>query len=324
MKQPFLCKGAFALNSLLSIPGNPCPAGAITGTIATPDGATLRFAHWPACGEAKGTVCVFTGRSEAIEKYLETTGDLLARGFAVAAMDWRGQGHSSRQLDDPVKGHVGRYAEYELDLETFMRDVVLQHCPPPYFGLAHSMGGAVLLRAAHAGRGRFDRMVLVAPLVDLPQGRAAGVLRRLIKAARRAGFGDAGVPGSNVDRSRAKGFPGNPLTTDPVRYARNAALIAADPALAVGSPTFAWLDATFDAIREFREPDYALRIADPVLMVGASRDTIVSTPAIAAFAARLPQGSHRVIEGARHEILQEQDAYRAGFWAAFDAFAGRL
>ena len=27
-----------------------------------------------------------------------------------------------------------------------------------------------------------------------------------------------------------------------------------------------------------------------------------------------------MIEGARHEILQEQDGYRAQFWAAFDAF----
>jgi lysophospholipase len=31
-------------------------------------------------------------------------------------------------------------------------------------------------------------------------------------------------------------------------------------------------------------------------------------------------GSHGVIEGARHEILQEQDGYLAQFWAAFDAF----
>ncbi len=31
-------------------------------------------------------------------------------------------------------------------------------------------------------------------------------------------------------------------------------------------------------------------------------------------------GSHLVIAGARHEILQEQDRYRSQFWAAFDAF----
>ena len=55
-------------------------------------------------------------------------------------------------------------------------------------------------------------------------------------------------------------------------------------------------------------------------MVAAGGDTIVSAAAIERFAARLPAGSHRMIEGARHEILQEQDGYRAQFWAAFDAF----
>ncbi|MGH6776672.1 MAG: alpha/beta hydrolase, partial [Bradyrhizobium sp.] len=34
----------------------------------------------------------------------------------------------------------------------------------------------------------------------------------------------------------------------------------------------------------------------------------------------LRAGSHLVIAGAKHEILQEQDRYRTQFWAAFDAF----
>jgi lysophospholipase len=46
----------------------------------------------------------------------------------------------------------------------------------------------------------------------------------------------------------------------------------------------------------------------------------VSSAAIKRFAARLPAGSYRLIEGARHEVLQEQDSCRAQLWAAFDAF----
>ena len=58
----------------------------------------------------------------------------------------------------------------------------------------------------------------------------------------------------------------------------------------------------------------------PVLMLAAGADTIVSVPAIAAFARHLPAGSHCVIAGAKHEMLQEDDRYRAQLWAAFDAF----
>src|SRR6185437_718091 len=58
--------------TLVSIPANPVPEDVVSGTIKTPDGAELRFARWAPPSGRKGTVCVFTGRSEQIEKYFET------------------------------------------------------------------------------------------------------------------------------------------------------------------------------------------------------------------------------------------------------------
>ena len=305
---------------LVSIPGNPVPDDVVTGEITTPDGVELRFARWDSPASGKGTVCVFTGRSEFIEKYFETVRNLRQRGFAVAVMDWRGQGHSSRQLPDRRRGHVESFSDFEIDVDTFMQRVVVPNCPPPYFALAHSMGGAVLLRVAHSGKRWFERTVVVAPMIDFPRARASLPLRILMRALRLAGFGTSYVPGSNVDRARASGFPGNPLTSDAARYARNAGIVEADPALGIGSPTVAWLDAAFDTMVAFRAADYPSQIDQTILMVAAGGDTIVSGAAIKGFAARLPAGSYRLIEGARHEILQEQDSYRWQFWAAFDAF----
>ena len=37
-------------------------------------------------------------------------------------------------------------------------------------------------------------------------------------------------------------FINNPLTSDPVRYARNAAILEEDPTLGIASPTVAWAD----------------------------------------------------------------------------------
>src|SRR4030095_10691381 len=102
--------------------------------------------------------------------------------------------------------------------------------------------------------------------------------------------------------------------------ARTAPVLEADPTLGIASPTVAWLDAAFAAMAEFRSSEFAGRIRQPVLMLAAGDDTIVSTPAIAAFAGHLPAGSHRVIAGAKHEMLQEDDRYRAQLLAAFDAF----
>jgi lysophospholipase len=304
---------------LVSTPGNPVPDGAVTGMVRTPDGVELRFARWDSTS-GRGTVCVFGGRGEFIEKYFETIHDLRRRGFAVAAMDWRGQGHSSRQLPDPRKGHVESFSEYEIDLETFMQQVVQPNCPRPHYALTHSMGGAVVLRAAHSGRRWFERAVLVAPMIAFPRAWIARPLRVLVRALRLAGLGAHYVPGANVDGGRTSRFAGNPLTSDPLRYARNAAMVAHDPTLGISGPTVAWLDAAFDTVAAFRAEDYPAKIDQPTLMLAAGADSIVSAEAVGRFAGRLPAGSHRLIEGARHEILQEQDFYRARLWAAFDAF----
>ena len=306
--------------TLVSIPANPVPENVVTGTIRTPDGAELRFARWAPPAGRKGTVCLFQGRGEMIEKYFETVRDLRDRGFAVAMIDWRGQGHSSRRLRDPRRGYVRNFSDYEVDVETFVQQVVLPDCPPPHFALAHSMGGAVMLRVAHAGKRWFDRMVLSAPMIDLP-GRATSLpVRLLLKTMRLAGQGGRYVPGGDDTITGTRSFINNHLTSDPVRYARNAAVIEEDPTLGIASPTVAWADTAFRAMNTFRQQYYPSKIRQPILMLAASNDEVVSTAAIEEFAYHLRAGSHLVIAGSKHEILQEQERYRSQFWAAFDAF----
>jgi len=305
---------------LVSIPANPVPEGAVTGMLTTSDGVKLRFAHWPPPPRRQGTVCIFPGRAEFIEKYFEVVRDLRARGFAVAILDWRGQGLSERALRNPAKGHVGSFSEYGVDLETFMQEIVLPDCPPPLFALAHSMGATVLIQAAARGHRWFDRIVMSAPMLRLSPhyaGRFDHVVTRLLRLA---GMGYNFVPDGSATVLAAQPFVGNIFTSDPVRYARTVAILEEEPALGIGSPTVAWADASFRAMAEVSAPAYAARIRQPILIAAAGRDQLVSTFAIEEFAIHLRAGSHLVIAGAQHELLHEQDAYRAQFFAAFDAF----
>src|ERR1700704_2942655 len=225
---------------LVSIPANPVPEGAVTGTLKTRDGVTLRFARWAPPPGRKGPVCLFQGRAEFIEKYFETVRDLRARGFAVATLDWRGQGLSDRALRNSRKGYVRDFSRYDVDLETFVREVVLPDCPPPHFALAHSMGASILLRAAYAGHRWFDRTVLLAPMIALPGMRRLATTRMLVKVMRSIGLGGLYVPGGSASTMLQRPFAGNLLTSDPVRYARNIAVLETEPALAIGSPTVGW------------------------------------------------------------------------------------
>jgi lysophospholipase len=305
---------------LVSIPANPVPDHFVTGALKTPDGVTLRFARWQPPAGRKGTVCILQGRGEWIEKYFETVRDLRARGFAVAALDWRGQGLSDRALSDRLKGYVGDFSEYDSDLETFMREIVLPDCPPPLFAIGHSTGATVAIRAASQGRRWFDRMVLTAPLIDLTGFAATPTARIVVRAMRMTGFGSMYVPKGEVGVMESRPFIGNILTSDPVRYARNAAILEAEPALALGPPTVAWADAAFRAMRTMRERSYPSRIRQPMLIIAAGNDMVVSNAAIEDFAGLLRAGSQLVVAGANHELLMEQDRYRAQFWAAFDAY----
>src|SRR3977135_2358049 len=152
---------------LISIPANPVPEGAATAMLQTPDGVRLRYARWAPPPGRKGTVCVFQGRAEFIEKYFEVVRDARARGFAVAMIDWRGQGLSERALANGRKGHIRDFSEYDRDLEAFVKNVVLPDCPAPHFALGHSMGAAVLIRMVHHGWRWFDRIVLCGPMINL-------------------------------------------------------------------------------------------------------------------------------------------------------------
>ena len=305
---------------LISIPANPVPDHTVTGAIKTPDGVTLRFARWDPPPGRKGTVVLLQGRAEYIEKYFETVRDLRARGFAVATFDWRGQGMSDRALADPLKGHVRNFSEYATDLSAVMEQVVLPDCPPPIFALGHSMGGAIAIRACHEGSRWFERVVLSAPMIALRAGpllRAAGPLARTMRLF---GRGSAYIPTGHAKATGAEDFIGNVLTSDPVRFSRNAAVLEEEPALGLGAPTIAWVDSAVRAMKQFAAPAYAAGIRQPILMVAAGRDEVVSTPAIETFGMNLLAGRHLILAGSRHEILQEQDHYRGQFWAAFDAF----
>jgi len=115
-------------------------------------------------------------------------------------------------------------------------------------------------------------------------------------------------------------FVGNLLTSDPVRYARNVAVLETEPSLATGWPTVAWADSAFRVMAELLQPGYPSRIRQPLLIIAAGLDGIVSTPAIDEFSVRLRAGSHLIVPGARHELLMEQDRFRGQALAAFDAF----
>ena len=310
--------------TLVALARNPVPSGAMAGLFQGYDGTPLRYARWrETTGACRGTVVVVPGRTEFIEKYFETVADLRRRGFAVAIMDLRGQGGSKRLLDNPLKGHVRHFRDYDYDLALFMKEVVLANMPKPYLALGHSLGGHILLRIAGVSECPFERIIVTGPMVKIAPEQLKvpeAVARTFVEIAGGIGFLTPFVPFARKGPTALIPFENNELTSDAERYARAAAVVAAAPELALGSPTIGWLRAALRSCALLAAPDYPSRIRVPILMAAAGRDTIVSTQAIEDFVPRMKLGTLALIGPSRHEILQENDEIRGRFWASFDAY----
>jgi lysophospholipase len=307
---------------LVSTTRNPVPSGVISGYFDADDGVKIRFARWQCTAEPRlGTVCLFPGRAEFIEKYFETITDLRRRGFGVAIMDWRGQGGSSRLLSNPGKGHVESFSHHDEDLRRFMTQIVLPDCPPPYYGLAHSMGAHIILRSSQTRVCWFDRIVLVSPMIKflVPRG-SLSVRCAVAEALTLLGLGDLFVPGGNADALDPAGFADNPLTSDRLRYDRAREVLQSAPQLGIGAPTIGWIAAACNSVNHIHSMGFMDAVRVPILIVAAGNDNMVSTDASEAYAARIKNCTRVVLAGAKHEILQERDDLREQFWAAFDSY----
>lgn len=309
---------------LLGLYKNPVPDGATTGFVKVDERVELRFAKWaPTTTYVRGTVVLVQGRAEYIEKYFETVSDLRRRGFWVATFDWRGQGGSSRDLKNHLKGHIWDFAQYDSDLHNFMHQIVYPDCPAPYFALGHSMGGHNLLRLAGFGLCQFDRMVLSAPMLGLSKsilGYPKEVVSITMMLMNWCGFGESYIPGGNDLNINLKEFIDNKLTSDEDRYERNQEILRVNPNLGIGSPTTGWLIAALRSMDQLMQPGFGAGIKTPLLLICAGSDQIVSNFATREFAERLKNCSNLIIPNAHHEILQETNNLRDQFWAAFDSF----
>jgi lysophospholipase len=285
-------------------------------------GARLRGARFQADPTVpfRGVCALLNGQTEFIEKYFEVIDELRGRGFAIATMDWRGQGGSDRLLqDDSRKGYVKDFAEYDDDLAAFMTEVVAPMGDSNPIALAHSMGAHNLLRCLARKPDAFARAVLTAPMVAISlRGNAAWLVHLVTRAETLRGNGAGWVWGMEARDPHAMTFASQMVTSDQTRFDRTQQILRTHPQLRLAGATWRWLGAALRSMAWLKTQ--APNITTPLLVIGAGADRIVITAETRAFAARLPHARYVEIAGAGHEMLMERDIFRAQWWKAFDAF----
>jgi len=289
-------------------------------------GADLRAARFAPAPDvpARGVCVLLNGQTEFIEKYFEVIDELRGRGFAVATMDWRGQGDSGRMTRDSRKSHIGDFSEYDQDLDTLMNWIVT-----PMLGanekpvaLAHSMGAHILLRALARRRVALRAAVLSAPMIAISfRGQRELLVRAVTAIQMWRGRPRDWVWGMEARDPHRVNFASQLVTSDPQRFERTQMLLRERPDLRLAGATWGWLAAALRSMDWLRGE--APRVTAPLLLVGAGKDRICITAKTKAFAASAPHAEYVEIKQAEHEILMERNPIRAEFWRAFDAFMSR-
>ncbi len=301
---------------LADVAGAPWPPGAQVRFIDRPGGIRLRTAFFPAPAPGRGTVVLSPGRTEPFEKYAEIVGELHARGFAVLAHDWRGQGGSTRLSTDALSGHATGWRPFVQDYRVVL-DVWEAQLPKPWISVGHSMGGGLTALVLSEGEPRLAAAVLSAPMLGVTTGqRSPSEVGWVAFAMGLIGRGQASpLPASDPLNDT---FETQTLTHDRPRWERTQALITAHPELRLGGVTWGWLSFALALCRRMATGDAAARIMVPFAVVAAGDDRLCLSPAAKAVADRAPKGRYVEVEGAWHEVLMETDDKRAVFWRTFD------
>ena len=309
---------------LIELDNFKCPEGGQGFFIKGFDRKKLRVALWNLNSD-RGTIILQSGRTEFIEKYYEVIEEFIARGYCVAAMDWRGQGLSERTAKNIRLGHIDSFQEYDKDLIKTL-ELYQKLCPKPWIGFGHSMGGCLMASNFVENEKNYKALILCAPMISI---QIKPFLEILIKAAgllSSLGFKEMAFNKANWDEEKGwleEEFKGNFLTSDKYRFERAYSLICKEHRLGVKGLSLSWIYEAVKRTNEFKNKKWGSDIEKPCLLLNATQDRLVSPDGNVRILRRFKNNQIENIES-KHEIFMETDLIRSQAWESVDKFLTNL
>ncbi|NSX54292.1 alpha/beta hydrolase [Parasulfitobacter algicola] len=282
------------------------PDGTKAYWLTTEDGLRIRIGVFP--GGDKGTILLFPGRTEYIEKYGRAAREFAARGYTTVAVDWRGQGLGARLLKDPNAGHVDHFPDYQNDVRAVMAAVKDLNVPKPLYLIGHSMGGCIGLRAVMEGL-PVKAATFTAPMWGILVTPAMRPIAWSVSwLARHIGLGGKYTPGTEpVPYVMSAPFADNTLTRDRDMFDHMRSQLSQHPDLSLGGPSMQWLN---EALREIVRMSAAPAPDLPTLCILGSNERIVDPERVKKRMEHWTKGELLIMPEAEHEVMMEREEIR--------------
>lgn len=294
--------------------------------MTTKDQAKIRIGFWPAGDNQRQSmrqnIILLTGRASFMERYDEVIQKLVEQHYNVWSFDWRGQGLSSRILEDPYKSHIDSYETYLKDLDQFITQIVQPKSDEIYMGMAQSMGAHIILRYLEDYKNNLSGVILISPMLDILTGRYPRFLVQLLaNFCTNFGWSEHFLFGNHQHDAILESAENNYYTRNIIRYQKVLDLQKNYLNALVGKPTYGWLQATLTSIKLLANPDKLSKINIPICFIESGADRIVDNRLIPYVMKFLKLSFHKIYPQARHQIFLENDETIHEFWKDFQSFS---
>ncbi len=305
---------------LIEIEGLKCPKGEAHFFNLNGDNK-LRVAFWN-LSSSKGTIFLQSGRTEFIEKYYEVISEFIDRGYAVAMMDWRGQGLSSRVSKNIRIGHIDNFKTFDDDFIKIVEECFKKRCPTPFIGFGHSMGGCLLASYFISKKNVLEKCILCAPMVSVRANASSRRIVKLLGLLDNIGYGSFPMQKPSWDSEDGwieEPFEDNALTTDRERFERSFKFLKKCPELGVKGITVGWLKHALNRTNQFKKIQWNIAIKRPLLLLDATEDKLVNSHLNKELLGQSDLVEIKSLKS-QHEIMMETDEIRDEAWKSIDNF----
>lgn len=274
------------------------------GYFVNTDGMNLHYQMMINPGE-KASIVISHGYCEFSTKFTETMYYFYKMGYSVFILEHRGHGFSDRQVDGYSKVYVDRFDNYVKDFNQFIEKIVIPESKSGHLYLfAHSMGGAIGARYLEKYPKVFEKAVLTSPMIRLATHNINNFVAFLVcMLSYLPMFSKRYLP-KHHDYDHTFKYP-RCSAMSKARYTYQYNEREREPHYRTNGASFAWIREALNVSKKILKNAHLIEI--PVILMQASKDTLVMPDAQEQFSQLVKDCKLIVFEGSKHEIFNATD-----------------
>ncbi|SDI53710.1 lysophospholipase [Pseudobutyrivibrio sp. 49] len=274
------------------------------GYFVNTDGLNLHYQMMINPAE-KASIVISHGYCEFATKFTETIYYFYKMGYSVFIVEHRGHGFSDRQVEGFSKVYVDRFENYVKDFNQFIEKIVIPESKTKHLYLfAHSMGGGIGAMYLEKYPKVFEKAVLTSPMIRLVTHNINSFVAAIVCILSYLPMFSKRYLPKHHDYDHTFKYP-HCSAMSKARYTYQYNEREREPHYRTNGATFAWIREALNVSKKILKNAHLIEI--PVILMQASKDTLVMSDAQEHFCQKAKNCKLIRFEGSKHEIFNATD-----------------